>query len=819
MAVAVRLHGLEHDALSGPFAYHSITRSVLNTQLFSASPPCPRSICRRLVSEREGFAPRARRRRSPAGGGGACERRRLERNLHDGAQQRLTWLAVDLRRAAARARKSPEEAPALLEKAEAELGLAIDELRDFAHGIHPSVLTDLGLATAIRGAALRSSVAVSLLELPDRRVDEAAETTAYYVFAEAVANAQKHAYASSIDVSIAFRVGRSTSRSQTTAPAAPPSRGPASRACGTGWRPSAAASASPAHAASGRSSPRRSRPRSPSRHPRGQGHCCAARRPRPTPAAGPQVNPDRGSADITRSRVGGEHGGLLGVELGVAEDTLVVQRREPLQVGVAAGCRRRGDRGGRCVLAAGLGRRPAWVRCSVHAVAEVTFGVIGEFAYRQPAERFDADRSQDDQDGCDDRVAGGGYRRPGQAGPARCRRRCRRRLPARADTGSDSCEHETARWPGPANQVPIKSSSPTITVVRLAAPSRSVATHQIAWPASRFCGNVVSESISSFPTTRRTKIRTTAAASTPIAIARSVFRRSREMRHRDRKHRQPQQAERNRRQPQELHTGLCRAQLIALREHDLAGARRQRDRAVGALRKRAGKVPDDRAEIDRHRAVGGRATAPTRRSGSSSADRGREDSRRATAPPPADAPDRRPPPAECRAPRPPRSAPPTAATAAEAPATAPPAHPHSCTAGRPGTPTPRFAPPAAATPSVLVSDQAVESSATRSTQVAKIATHNINEPRNTSTPTASFRRRLFPGRGSAGRLACGRWRCLLDLGHRAVPPTLGDRSRYATISVDLLPCRRASPHPLWVTASGRWQRPRPSSQPDDAARG
>ena len=67
------------------------------------------------------------------------------------------------------------------------------------------MLTDLGLGTAVRGAALRSTVAISLHELPDRRVDEAAETTAYYVFAEAVANAQKHAYASSIDVSIAFR--------------------------------------------------------------------------------------------------------------------------------------------------------------------------------------------------------------------------------------------------------------------------------------------------------------------------------------------------------------------------------------------------------------------------------------------------------------------------------------------------------------------------------------------------------------------------------------------------------------------------------------
>ena len=93
----------------------------------------------------------------------------------------------------------------MLEKAEAEVELAIDELRDLAHGIHPSVLTDLGLATAVRGAALRSTVPIKLVRLPDRRVDETAETTAYYVFAEAVANAQKHSRASTIDVSIVDR--------------------------------------------------------------------------------------------------------------------------------------------------------------------------------------------------------------------------------------------------------------------------------------------------------------------------------------------------------------------------------------------------------------------------------------------------------------------------------------------------------------------------------------------------------------------------------------------------------------------------------------
>jgi len=189
----------------GPFAYHSITRSVLTTQLYIAVASVSTLCLSAVVAERERFARELGASRSRLVGAADVERRRLERNLHDGAQQRLTWLAVDLRRAAVRARRSPEEAPAMLEKAEAELELAIDELRDLAHGIHPSVLTDLGLATAIRGAALRSTVPIRLHRLPDRRVDEIAETTAYYVFAEAVTNSQKHSGASSIDVSVVDR--------------------------------------------------------------------------------------------------------------------------------------------------------------------------------------------------------------------------------------------------------------------------------------------------------------------------------------------------------------------------------------------------------------------------------------------------------------------------------------------------------------------------------------------------------------------------------------------------------------------------------------
>jgi signal transduction histidine kinase len=129
-------------------------------------------------------------------------RRRLERNLHDGAQQRLLALGVRLRLAAAAARgDGATTLPALL-SAEQELGLAIDELRELSHGTHPSVLTELGLADAVRSVAARSSVPVTISALPGRRLSESAEAVAYYVVAEAVVNAQKHGHASTVAVRV-----------------------------------------------------------------------------------------------------------------------------------------------------------------------------------------------------------------------------------------------------------------------------------------------------------------------------------------------------------------------------------------------------------------------------------------------------------------------------------------------------------------------------------------------------------------------------------------------------------------------------------------
>ena len=100
---------------------------------------------------------------------------------------------------------APDDAARALDDARAQLALAVDELRELAHGIHPAVLSDLGLGRAMRSAATRSSVPIELVEIPVERASDAAEATAYHVFAEAVANAQKHARATSIRVRAGVR--------------------------------------------------------------------------------------------------------------------------------------------------------------------------------------------------------------------------------------------------------------------------------------------------------------------------------------------------------------------------------------------------------------------------------------------------------------------------------------------------------------------------------------------------------------------------------------------------------------------------------------
>jgi signal transduction histidine kinase len=184
----------------GPFVFHSITRSVLATQLFIAVAAVTALLLESLVSEKEDLSAQIVSSRARLLEASDRERRRLERNLHDGAQQRLVAIASLIHGARL---EVGDEAPAarLLEQAEAEAREANAELRELAGGIHPSVLTDFGLAHAVRSVAQRASVEVVLGELPADRLDATVEAAAYYVVLEAVANAQKHSHASCIWVS------------------------------------------------------------------------------------------------------------------------------------------------------------------------------------------------------------------------------------------------------------------------------------------------------------------------------------------------------------------------------------------------------------------------------------------------------------------------------------------------------------------------------------------------------------------------------------------------------------------------------------------
>ena len=133
------------------------------------------------------------------------ERRRLERNLHDGAQQRLLGLGLALQLARGQLGAEANGAAELLAEAEDELHAALDELRELARGIHPAILTDQGLAAAVRSVAERSAVPVTIVALPEVRLGEPVEAAAYFLISEALANVAKYARASNVSVSVARR--------------------------------------------------------------------------------------------------------------------------------------------------------------------------------------------------------------------------------------------------------------------------------------------------------------------------------------------------------------------------------------------------------------------------------------------------------------------------------------------------------------------------------------------------------------------------------------------------------------------------------------
>jgi signal transduction histidine kinase len=122
-------------------------------------------------------------------------RRRIERDLHDGAQQQLVALAIALRTARSRLDRDPEAAGAMLDAALQDLDGAMRELRELARGIHPAVLSEHGLAAALEALAARLPLPVEISALPDERLPEAVEAAVYFVVAEALTNVTRYANA------------------------------------------------------------------------------------------------------------------------------------------------------------------------------------------------------------------------------------------------------------------------------------------------------------------------------------------------------------------------------------------------------------------------------------------------------------------------------------------------------------------------------------------------------------------------------------------------------------------------------------------------
>jgi signal transduction histidine kinase len=138
---------------------------------------------------------------------GDAERRRLERNLHDGAQQRFVSLSLGLRLAESRLPDDPAAAAELLAEARGELLLGLEELRELARGIHPAILTDRGLTPAVESLAARATLPVEVSGLPPERLPEPIEAAAFYVVSESLANVAKYAAANWARVDLARDAG------------------------------------------------------------------------------------------------------------------------------------------------------------------------------------------------------------------------------------------------------------------------------------------------------------------------------------------------------------------------------------------------------------------------------------------------------------------------------------------------------------------------------------------------------------------------------------------------------------------------------------
>jgi PAS domain S-box-containing protein len=165
-------------------------------------------VCGMDITERKAQEAELRASRSRIVEAADDARMRLERNLHDGAQQRLVSLSLALRLAQSRLHDDPEGAEQLLVGASEELTQALAELRELARGIHPAVLTDRGLPAALEALAARAPLPVELSTDLEERLPSSVEAAAYYVVAEALTNVAKYSEASAVEVRAQRQNGR-----------------------------------------------------------------------------------------------------------------------------------------------------------------------------------------------------------------------------------------------------------------------------------------------------------------------------------------------------------------------------------------------------------------------------------------------------------------------------------------------------------------------------------------------------------------------------------------------------------------------------------
>jgi signal transduction histidine kinase len=209
----VAWRGALYDVIRFPWGV--VTFSVVVTSLFVLWPVLPflargmanvdRAMARALLSPSDELERRIAELESDRGvvvDAAAADLRRIERDLHDGAQARLVNLAMGLGLAKEKLLEDPDAAAAMVEEAHGEVKLALQELRDLARGIHPAVLTDRGLDAALSSVASRCTVPVKVTVDLDTRPAEAVEGIAYFTVSELLQNVSKHSGASQASVDV-----------------------------------------------------------------------------------------------------------------------------------------------------------------------------------------------------------------------------------------------------------------------------------------------------------------------------------------------------------------------------------------------------------------------------------------------------------------------------------------------------------------------------------------------------------------------------------------------------------------------------------------